>query len=119
MTKQFGSHFTTMALLGIAAALPCHAFAQAQACPADLSALDPVIQTESLRVGLKKPLAEIVQKEGGLEAALSSAEARLSRLRERKSNLSASTNEDAKRALNEAIMILEAEISALNCLKSR
>jgi hypothetical protein len=93
--------------------------ALAQTCPADLSALDSEIQTESLRVGLFIPLADRVQRGGGVNAMIAKAEEDVARLYDQRDNLAPSTSEELRRTINEAILLLDAELSALRCLQAQ
>ena len=93
--------------------------ALAQTCPADLSALDSEIQTESLRVGLFVPLADRVQRGGGVNAMIAKAEEDVARLYDQRDHLAPGTSEDLRRTINEAILLLDAELDALRCMQAQ
>lgn len=122
MARQFINsvpRVSLLALAGIALFLSTVSGpAMARSCPADLSALDAQIQTPSLRTGLTKPLDDVIQSAGGVEAAISEAKARLDQLNERQAAIPASAPAVAVRPLNEAITIIEAEIAALECRRT-
>lgn len=93
--------------------------ASAQTCPADLRELDPLIQTESLRVGLHIPLADMVQRGGGINAMIAQSEEDVARLYEQRDHISPETSEDLRRTIDEAILLLDTQLRALRCMQAQ
>ena len=89
------------------------------ACPADLTAVQGQISTPSLQPVLNKTIDQIIAQAGGIDQAISNAQAERSALVVQRNALLAQTPPANTRTIDEALMLEDAGLSALQCRKAQ
>jgi hypothetical protein len=117
--RMFGmparASLVAMAILLGAGALS--GIARAQTCPTDLSSLAGQIQTPSLQADASMTIDQIVTAAGGLDQAIASAQQQIATLNAQKSQLPANAPAGPVQMFNDAILIVQTGLNALQCRK--
>ncbi len=109
---------TLIALLGGGALAALPNAAAAQSCPANLTALSGQIQTPDLQAILSVSVDDIIAQAGGLDQAITNASQRLARFSAMQTNLGNADDAATRLYINEAVVVVTAQLQALQCRKA-
>ncbi|HEX7761139.1 MAG TPA: hypothetical protein VF459_16655 [Caulobacteraceae bacterium] len=108
---------TLIALLGGGALAGLPNAAMAQSCPANLAALSGQIQTPDLQTVLSISIDDIITQAGGLDQAIINTSQRLSRFSAIQANLGNADDDATRLYVNESVVVVTAQLQALQCRK--